>query len=70
MTDTRVLTDREIWIAANQTIKAHGDEAEIQAALKAEHFLKGGDLEGQRTWVRIGKAILELNNNTPPGSLN
>lgn len=67
---SKALSDREIWIAANQTIKAHGDEAEIQAVLKSDYFLEEGDLDGHRNWLRIYNAIKELQNMNPTGPVN
>jgi len=41
-------------------IRKLGSEAHIHAAMRADEFLDKGDLDGQRTWLRIIKAIEEL----------
>ncbi len=35
----------------------HGAEAPIHAAMQADAMLEKGDLDGQRAWLRIRKAI-------------
>jgi hypothetical protein len=56
------MIDRDIWITANDMIKLHGDEAAMQAAIRAE--------EGYADWNRIVRAINELRDMEPGGSLN
>ena len=52
--------DIDIWRCAALMINNYGDEAATEAAACAdEHFAKG-ELEGQRVWMRIAKAIDEL----------
>ncbi len=41
-------------------IKRHGDDAPIEAAMRADELTADGDVEGQAVWVRIGRAIEEL----------
>jgi len=41
-------------------IREFGSEARLQASLRADEFLEQGDLDGQRLWLRIIKAIDEL----------
>jgi len=55
-----VLPDLDIWRAAQLFVKRHGDEAAIQAALRADELLAEGDVDGQRAWLRIVKAVEEL----------
>jgi hypothetical protein len=56
----KVISDLDIWRAANLLIRQHGQEAEIEAARKADLMLDRGDIEGQRVWLRIRRAIGEL----------
>ena len=37
-----------------------GEDVPIQAAMRADEMLDGGDMEGQMVWRRILKAIDEL----------
>jgi hypothetical protein len=50
----------DIYRSANYLIKEHGDQAAIFAAMQADYLLERGDVDGQRTWLRILKAIEEL----------
>ncbi len=38
----------------------HGQDAMLEAALGADELLDQGDLDGQRAWMRIRAAVLEL----------
>lgn len=55
-----MISNREIYRTATVMIREFGSEAHLQAAMRADEFLDKGDLEGQRTWLRISKAIEEL----------
>lgn len=61
------IIDRDIWITANETIKLHGDEAAIQAAIRADGSQLMGDEQGYATWKRILAAINELTSADPSG---
>ena len=50
----------DIYRAANELIKQHGDSADIEAAMRADERLAAGDVEGRAVWLRIVKAIAEL----------
>lgn len=41
-------------------IRQHGTEAEIEASRKADLMLARGDVEGQRVWQEIKRAIITL----------
>jgi hypothetical protein len=60
--------DIDIWLAANLLIREHGAEAETMAARRADEMLDRGDHDGQRVWMRIRRAIGELQ--TPRGRPN
>jgi len=53
-------SDRDIYRTANLMIRKHGSEARLQAAMRADELLDKGDLDGQRTWLRIIKANEDL----------
>jgi hypothetical protein len=54
------MTERDIWIAANEMIKAFGDEAGLHAAVRADALRDQGDEEGYAIWARVVAAIKEL----------
>lgn len=58
------LTDREVWMVAREFIERHSDLAAIEAAKQAEWFLQRGDLDGQRNWTRVVKAIVLMTDPT------
>ena len=55
------ISDREIWTVANLLIKRYGSDAKLEAGTRADALLAEGDLEGQAVWLRICRAIDELN---------
>ena len=55
-----MIPDRDIWRAANLLIREHGAEAEIVAARRADEMLERGDQEGRFVWLRIRRAIVEM----------
>jgi hypothetical protein len=55
-----MIPDRDIWKAVNLLIREHGADAEIVAARRANEMLERGDREGQLVWLRIRRAIVEL----------
>lgn len=63
-----MIEDREIWACANQLMKQHGMDAWFVAAQRADELLLAGDMEGNRTFVRILGRIRELEMLAPAGS--
>ena len=55
-----MISDIDLWRAANLLIRQHGDDAELAAARRADLMLERGDLEGQTVWKRIRRAVVEL----------
>ena len=55
-----MMPDRDIWRAANLLIKEHGADAEVVAARRADEMLERGEHDGQLVWLRIRRAIVEL----------
>ena len=53
-------SDLDIYRAANELIKQHGDKAPIHAAMRADELLEAGDMDGKAVWLRIAKAAEEL----------
>ena len=52
--------DLDIYRAANELIKQHGEDAPIHAAMRADELLDAGDIDGQATWKRILAAVEDL----------
>ena len=55
----------DVWRAANVLVKQHGEDAVIIAAQRADALLAEGDVEGQRVFKEIVKAINELKRTKP-----
>jgi hypothetical protein len=55
-----MIPELDIWRAANLLIQQHGEDAEIVAAQRADQMLDRDDHDGQRVWLRIRRAIAEL----------
>ncbi len=59
-------TDLDMYRAAHLLICQHGEDAPIQAAMRADRMLEIGDLDAQAAWKRILKAIDDLLAVEPP----
>jgi hypothetical protein len=55
-----MIPDRDIWRAANLVIREHRADVEVVAARRADEMLERGDRDGQLVWLRIRRAIVEL----------
>ena len=51
--------------SAKLLIDQHGDDAPIFAAMQADKLAEAGDREGRRVWLRVIKAIEELQRTRP-----
>ena len=60
-----MISDLDIWRAAQVIVKRYGDGAATEAAKRADEFLDQGNLEGKRLWVRIMQTIEELQRQRP-----
>ena len=61
-------SDLDIYRSANALVKRHGQDAPIEAAMRADTMLEAGDLEGYAVWRRILRAVEELQGTEPkPG---
>ena len=52
--------DKEIYGVANVCIREHGEDAVIEAAMRADALLEVGDLDGRNVWLRVIEAIRVL----------
>ena len=60
-----MISDLNIWRSAHVLIKRYGDVAAIEAAMRADAFLDQGNLDGKLLWLRIVRAIEELQRDQP-----
>lgn len=54
------MDDVDIWLTANLLIETHGENAGLQAALRADNALDGGFPGIVNVWMRVMRAIEEL----------
>ena len=55
----------DIYRSANLLIEQHGEDAPIFAAQQADRCLAAGDLDGKAVWMRVIRAIEELQQREP-----
>ena len=58
------IIERDIYGAAHFLIEKHGRDAEFEAAQRADHFLEKGDHDGKNVWLRVIRAIREMQSET------
>lgn len=61
-----MVPDGDIWRAATLLIRQHGENAEIVATQRAQELWAREDHEGRAVWLRIKRAIVDLQS-TPIG---
>ncbi len=61
-----MITDIDIYRAADEFIKQHGEDAPLHAAMRAGKLMETGDMDGRAVWQRIVKAITELRSKERP----
>ncbi len=57
--------DLDIYRSANLLVKQHGEDAPIEAAMRADARLEGGDPDGCAVWKRILRAVEEPEGTEP-----
>ena len=60
-----MVTDLDIWRAANLVIEHHGSDAEFVACGRVDDMIEAGDAAGEATWKRILAAVRELQRTSP-----
>lgn len=55
-------TERDIWESAGILSARHGDLAAIEASKMADHYLEIGDIDMQQSWLRVMRAIVDIDN--------
>jgi hypothetical protein len=67
---SRVISELEIWRAANLLLKRYGDKAGAKGTDRADALAAAGDREGEAVWRRITHGVAQLANKTPPGPVH
>ena len=60
--------DLDIYRSAHLLVKQHGEDAPIEAAMRADAMLDAGDMDGYAVWKRVLRAVGELRRVEPAGS--
>ncbi len=60
-----MIPDLDIYRSTNLLVKHHGQDASIEAAMRADAMLEEGDLDGNGVWRRILRAVEELRGTEP-----
>ena len=64
-----MVDDIDIYRTANVLVEMHGENAPLQASMKADALLEAGDVDGQAVWKRILAAVDELLLEERPGGV-
>ncbi len=64
------VSERDIFRAAKLLVDRHGEDAPIEAAMRADELGEKGDLAGQMTWIKIKAAIETLLSTVPSETLH
>ncbi len=64
---TAMIGEGDIWRSAAQIIKRYGENAPLEAAMRADAMLEAGDLDGLAVWKRIKKSAEDLLRERPDG---
>ena len=60
-----IISDLDIYRTANLLVNRHGEDAPIEAAMRADAMLETGNLDGYAVWKRILRAVEELHGTAP-----
>ena len=55
-----MVADIEVYRSAQVLIREHGEDADLEAAIRADAMLAKGDLEGPAVWKHILAAIEQI----------
>ncbi len=58
----------DIYRSAKLLVDQHGEDAPIFAPQQADRCLEAGDLDGEAAWMRVIRAIEELQDRRPPAA--
>jgi len=62
------LEEIDIWRTAKILLDAHGDNAWLEAAQRADHALEDGNDDAFTVWKRVLKAVEDLQRQQPKPS--
>jgi triphosphoribosyl-dephospho-CoA synthetase len=60
-----MIANLDIWRAAQLLVKRHGNDAAIEAGMRADELLPEGDVDGAATWWAIIRAVEVLQRTSP-----
>ena len=60
------VSDLDISRTARMLINEHGERASIHAVMRADGRLGAGDLDGRTVWLRVLRAVKELQATSRP----
>ncbi len=60
-----MISDIDIYRSAHVVVKRYGEDAAIEAAMRADEMLEKGELAGYGVWRRILEAVEELERMEP-----
>lgn len=58
-------SEADVWAAARQIMKMDPEYPSITAAQRADGLLDEGDMEGSAFWIRVTKALEEMDRKAP-----
>ncbi len=61
-------SDLDVYRTASVLICKHGEEADLEAAQRADAMLEKGCLDGRRVWKRVLAAVKEIQREGPAPS--
>ncbi len=65
-----MVSNLHIYRSAQVLVKRHGQDAPIEAAMRADAMLEASDLEGYAVWKRILRAVGVLQETEPSARLH
>ena len=60
-----MVSDVDVYRTANVLVKHYGEDAALEAALRADAMLEKGSLDGQRVWKLVLAAVQEIQREEP-----
>ena len=60
----------DIWRTAKILVDAHGEGAELEAAMRADKALEDGCPDAVNVWKRVTRAVVDLQRQKSPGPFN
>ena len=60
-----MVDDIDIYRSAQLLVEQHGQDAILEAAIRADALRDFGDLDGQAVWMRTNAAVVELLRDSP-----